>query len=313
MTWPNWMAGVPFFKARRALEAAARRESRPPLLVFDHIPKTAGTTFRRSYLTCALPRDERLILSGGEHNESERQRLISMPPDERQRLRIVAGHGAEALRPHLPGARFITLIRDPVDRAISSYLHARFHEGGDDLWAAVRQNGLTLGEFVQQYEPPDAQSRLLLGDDYATLDAEGIGRRLRARYALVGYTEAFAEFIFLLHRNEGLPLCLFNDRLVRAERSEYVPSAADVDLVRRLNEADTRLHRIVREDFHARLDRLNPPERQTLARYLDTLNAFRADTHGDVSQAVRLDDSARAGPSGKYVSSVFGPFAVRHR
>lgn len=305
MTWSNWMAGLPFLTARRALDETTPREGRHPLLVFDHIPKTAGTTFRRSYLTCALPRDERLILSGGEHNESERQRLISMTPDKRQRLRVVAGHGAESLRPHLPGARFITLIRDPVDRAISSYLHARFHEGGDELWAAVRQNGLTLGEFVRRYVPPDAQSRLLVGDDYTSLDAGRMRQRLRARYALVGYTEAFAEFVFLLHRTEGLPLCLFNDRLVRAERSEYVPPAADIDLVRQLTEADTCLHRIVREDIHARLDALTAAERRTLARYLEALKAFRAETHGDVSQAVRLDDSARHGRFGHYVASVF--------
>ena len=196
------------------------------LLVFDHIPKTAGTTFRRSYLTAALPAAERWILGGGETNARDRERFLSLPSAQRDRIRVVAGHEAGSMRPELPGARFITVVRDPIQRAISSYLHARFHEGGEKLWPDVREQLLSLAQFAQRYIPPNYQSRVVLGDDYEGLDADRIRQRLSERYALVGYTEAFDEFVYLLHEIEGLPLCPYANRLVRPERESYVPATA---------------------------------------------------------------------------------------
>jgi hypothetical protein len=248
------------------------------LLVFEHIPKTAGTTFRRSYLTAALPPAERWILGGGETNASDRERFLSLPPAQRDRIRVVAGHEAESMRPQLPGARFITVVRDPVQRAISSYLHARFQEGGEKLWPDVREQGMSLAQFAQKYVPSNYQSHVILGDDYAQLDADQIRRRLEERYLLVGYTEAFDEFVYLLHEREGLPLCPYANRLVRPERESYVPGEADLDAVRRSHLVDAVLHQIVKEDFQSRLDALPADSRDRLRQFLASLRAFRADS-----------------------------------
>lgn len=303
-------------RRRRSLEqrlAAERNATQPPfpsadrpLLVFDHIPKTAGTTFRRSYLPCALPRHERFVLSGGQHNARDRERLLSMTPDALGRLRIVAGHDTDVLRTRLPGARFVSLIRDPVHRAVSSYLHALLHDSEENLWADVREQKQSLRRFVSQYVPANAQSLTILGQDYASLDAAGMQARLNARYALVGCTEQFAEFVFMLHAMEGVPLCLFNNRLVRHERAQYAASDEDLAFVRERNAVDARLHHIVREEFAGRTARLPHALQARLRRYLDALDRFRAETGGDVRQAVRLDDSAREGPFEAYWHAVFG-------
>ena len=156
------------------------------LLVFDHIPKMAGTTFRRSYLTAALPAAERWILGGGETNARDRERFLSLAPAQRDRIRVVAGHEAGSMRPELPNARFITVVRDPIQRVISSYLHARFQEGSEKLWPDVREQGLSLAQFAQRYISSNYQSRVLLGDDYERLDAVQIRRRLGERYSSLG-------------------------------------------------------------------------------------------------------------------------------
>jgi len=248
------------------------------LLVFDHIPKTAGTTFRRSYLTAALPASERWILGGGETNARDRERFLSLPSAQRDRIRVVAGHGAESMRSRLPGARFITVVRDPVQRAISSYLHARFHEGGEKLWPDVRERDMSLEQFAQRYIPANEQSRIVLGDDYERLDAGQMRQRLKDRYALVGYTEAFDEFVYLLHETEGLPLVAYGNRLVRAERESYVPGAADLESVQRSQAIDARLHQIVKEDFQSRIDALSAGSRERLQQFLASLRAFRGDS-----------------------------------
>ena len=248
------------------------------LLVFDHIPKTAGTTFRRSYLTAALPAAERWILGGGETNARDRERFLSLPPAQRDRIRVVAGHDADSMRPRLPGARFITVVRDPVQRAISSYLHARFHEGGEKLWPDVREQGMSLEQFTHRYIPANFQSRILLGDDYEGLDADRIRRRLAERYTLVGYTEAFDEFVYLLHEIEGLPLATYGNRLVRAERESYEPSETDLESVRRSHSIDALLHQIVKDDFQSRIDALPAGSRERLQQFLASLRAHRAES-----------------------------------
>jgi hypothetical protein len=259
------------------------------LLVFDHIPKTAGTTFRRSYLTAALPRDERWILSGGDQNAEDLQRFLQLSPQRRRRIRVVAGHYADALREQLPDARFITIVRDPVDRVVSSYLHALFHPGGDELWPDVRQHQMSLRDFANKYEVPNAQTMQLLGE--GCVDEHAIRQRLNERYALVGYTEAFDQFVFLLHLMEGLPLCLYNNRLVRRERSRYQPSSDDVEFVRQVNAKDLLLHRVVRAEFQQRMAALPSVARTTAERYLKALDEFRTVTGGDERQSVRLDEA----------------------
>lgn len=248
------------------------------MLVFDHIPKTAGTTFRRSYLTAALPSSERWILGGGETNARDRERFLALPARQRDRIRVVAGHGADSMRGELPGARFITVVRDPVERVISSYLHARFHEGGETLWPDVREQGASLAQFDQRYIPSNYQSRILLGDDYESLAADQIRRRLAERYALVGYTEAFDEFVFLLHETEGLPLATYGNRLVRAERESYLPPAADVDAVRQAHAIDALLHQIVKDEFQSRIDALPADSHERLQQFLASLRAHRAES-----------------------------------
>jgi hypothetical protein len=311
MMWTRRLAALPFFRPRRTLQEQrldkhAVKRNGAEVLVFDHVPKTAGTTFRRSYLTAALPRDERWILAGGEENERDLERLLSMRDDARRRLRVVAGHGADVLRSRWPGARFITVIRDPVERAISSYLHALFHRGGESLWKPVRDEQMTLTQFVERYQPADEQSRLLLGADYATLGPGEIRARLRARYALVGCTEAFDAFIFFLHLTEGLPLCLFNNRLVRPERQTYEPLVAERETVRRHNAIDSHLHQVVRDDFQSRLDALPEATQAMLRRYLEALNTFRAETNGDLGQAIRLDEPIEDETAARYYTAVFG-------
>lgn len=261
------------------------------LLVFEHIPKTGGTTFRRSYLKAALPSHERWILSGGEDNERDRQRFLAFASEHRSRLgiRVVAGHMAESLRPHLPGARYISVVRDPVDRAISSYLHAMFHPGEEPVSATVRAAQPTLSEYVEQYQAPSEQSQILLGTDYASYDDQQIRKHLNERYTIVGYTEALEDFLFYLHVTEQLPLCLFNNRLVRAERATYVPDPADLAFVRRHHADDVRLHAIVKEEFDRRVSALPGAVVEQMRRYREALAAFHVESGGDVNRFVRLD------------------------
>ncbi len=171
--------------------------------IFDHIFKSGGTTFHSSYLPAAFPPGESIVLRGfAEENREDLERLARLPDEEKSRIQIIAGHNAGRLRPHFPHARFITLVRDPVQRAISAYLHAKYHGDAYAIAGAeIREKQIGLGEFVEQdlfaaryaefVSVHDWQAKVLLGpeDAGATLtDAAGLASRIGRRFHLAGYT-----------------------------------------------------------------------------------------------------------------------------
>src|SRR5947208_10260939 len=89
-------------------------------LIFLHIPKTAGTTLNRilerQYSPLAIfTMDPYRIRATAE-------RLKRLPERRRRRLRVVRGHLFYGIHESLPqGATYITLLREPVARFLSSY------------------------------------------------------------------------------------------------------------------------------------------------------------------------------------------------
>jgi hypothetical protein len=76
----------------------------------------------------------------------------------------------------------------------------------------------------------------------------------------------------------GLPLAMYGNRLVRAERESYVPSETDLESVRRSQSVDARLHQIVKEDFQSRINAVPADSRERLQQFLASLRAHRAES-----------------------------------
>ena len=107
-----------------------RRLQRPEhawALLFAHIPKTAGSSLRDALDQLYLP-DERLYL----YDESTLEGAVhpaefgGVPEEERAHLRFIAGHFYFDLHQQVPQeSRYITAVRDPIDRVASLYFHYR--------------------------------------------------------------------------------------------------------------------------------------------------------------------------------------------
>lgn len=89
-------------------------------LIFLHVPKTAGTTLNRIIEWQYNPVS---IFTVDPHRiRATAARFKTFPEERRRRLRVVRGHLVFGIHEFLPqGAVYITMLREPVARLLSSY------------------------------------------------------------------------------------------------------------------------------------------------------------------------------------------------
>jgi hypothetical protein len=103
------------------------------LCVFVHVPKTAGTSLRGEVAQILQP-DVNIAVDYTDHSRSFHQRMDEavdgfMAEATGARIRFASGHilarHAQRIRGAFPDARFVTFLRDPVQRVISDYRYQR--------------------------------------------------------------------------------------------------------------------------------------------------------------------------------------------
>ncbi|HYI22381.1 MAG TPA: hypothetical protein VEX62_07065 [Candidatus Limnocylindrales bacterium] len=119
-------------------------------LLFLHIPKTAGTSLVRE-LDLHFRADARLHLYDPSPDSIHPDDFPGLPYESRARLRFVAGHFEYGIHELIPRpARYITILRDPVDRIRSLYDHFRSNdEPGEADWHRwIKAHNADLQRFV---------------------------------------------------------------------------------------------------------------------------------------------------------------------
>ncbi|MFQ5846019.1 MAG: sulfotransferase family 2 domain-containing protein, partial [Planctomycetota bacterium] len=203
----------------------------PPEVIFHHLPKTAGSTFRRILESLFEPRE----ICPGEIDDEIRQ----LPPAERARYRLYAGHFSyEMIAAAFPDAVWLTFLRQPIPRVISNYYNLTRPQRHTAQWRrrvaarpAVqrfvdRVAGMTLREFVHLDDPRardrviNRQTRYLVSGCPDPFDGGGeeaacfpvydpaivaeAKRNLRQRFAFVGIQEHFDLSLQLFAMTFGL-------------------------------------------------------------------------------------------------------------
>jgi len=96
---------------------------RRPLYIFHHIPRTGGTTIR-NHLGKNLSKEE--IITVSRKYEQSLRTIKSLSKKERQEITVICGHHAHyGLHRFFPDrkTRYVTFVRDPVERTVSEYKH----------------------------------------------------------------------------------------------------------------------------------------------------------------------------------------------
>src|SRR5258707_12286863 len=116
-------------------------------LLFLHVHKTAGTTLHRIIEREYNPFHIYTIEGG--RVEWSIDHLKKLPEWRRAALRVVKGHMSFGLHEFLPQpSTYITFLRDPVERCISSYFYSKGNRF-NPFYRRINQKQLDLAAFLE--------------------------------------------------------------------------------------------------------------------------------------------------------------------
>jgi hypothetical protein len=253
----------------------------PVLLV--HLPKTAGTTLAQ--LLRYHYRDGAFMGAGN---------VLSRPEEARPRLEAIArkpavrassGHVSFGLAEQvIPGALFVTILREPVARTLSQYWFlTEAARGGGLIPPGLGEDarGLGLEEmFDRGYLLDDLQTRMLCGlvSPYDDIPADGLDRakaNLRDRFAFVGTTERFDELLAVLNLALGWATTAHEPARENPHRPAEVADELCTFAAER-NPRDLELHAFAGELLAGRIDAAVEEEAAVIAEATARWNEARA-------------------------------------
>jgi len=158
-------------------------------IIFTHIPKAAGTTFRNVLINNFSHRH--MDWSTGQNKiAAARHHFPFCSGKEMNKLSSISGHWIRCtneMKKSFPDAKFITFVRDPIDRLISLYKHI----------IVTWDPKLKFDEWVADGSRPEIsnfQTRFIAGK----CDIDRAIEILEKEYFFVGKAELFDESMCVL-------------------------------------------------------------------------------------------------------------------
>jgi hypothetical protein len=261
--------------------------TRPPLLLFVHIPKTAGTAMH-SILNVnpvgrpkAQLRGRNVFRGGGGIERSIYDYLRDAEASSFRHYRMIGGHYPLGIRDCLPPAlkkrrelQYLTFLRDPVDRMLSHFFAVLGEHGGSPDPSQGKKK-LVLSPLAAQASLEDAMAGGYLHDNLHTRMLSGLPEpfgevteetlerakeNLRDPRLVFGLTERFDESLVLIKRRLGLR-CILSRSDPRINQVRPRGQEVPVELAAAAEESnryDMELYRYARELFDAESDLSEP-------------------------------------------------------
>ncbi|HTY55471.1 MAG TPA: sulfotransferase family 2 domain-containing protein [Candidatus Binataceae bacterium] len=235
--------------------------SKDDVIIFLHLPKCGGTTLNR--------------LIEWEYNPLEvfsvdpsffrwsYWRLAKTPIERLKRIRVFKGHMPFGLHQRLSRpATYITVLREPIDRAISSYYYAQSYKLDPQHRIASK---LSLEEYIRTTPKENVQTKLLAGytNGYDFLSGEctpamleTAKRNLSESFSLIGLTERFDESLVLAKIMFGWQIRQYaNFNVTRSRPKKDAVPAGVRELVAERYRFDVMLYEYAEQLFNQTLDK----------------------------------------------------------
>jgi hypothetical protein len=244
-------------------DASGSDEGKDRSLIFLHIPKTGGTTLNG---IIEAQYDPSSIYSLPSHGDIKRYMddFKLLPVEQRIQLKLLKGHllfRARLDQYMSQPCRYITLLREPIDRVISTYYYI-LETPSHYLHKEIVSEKVDLQVFSERDYPAvnNLQTYLL-----ATVDPLLLGKHEESNYpmenliesafanidkyfAVIGVLERFDEFLILLMRCLGWKITHYSKQNVNQmrPRREDVPERT-IETIRNNNKYDMRLYNHARQ------------------------------------------------------------------
>ncbi len=177
-----------------------------PTVIFMHIPKAAGSTLH-GILERQYPKSGIYDIDTSRLHESIDE-FKQLERDKKLNILLLKGHIPFGLHEYLPQqSRYLTMLRDPVNRVISHYNYAARRQD-HYLHETIIKNKMSLKDYVSSgisHEIDNAQVRLLSGHDddlpIGSCDAlllEQAKHNLATWFDVIGIVERFDESVLLM-------------------------------------------------------------------------------------------------------------------
>jgi len=268
-----------FWRKRKTNEE--RAGTLEPVLIFHHIAKTAGSSLRR-VLKANYKRRELLECYGPNRASVDWYDTYyhSLPYRRKAAIKCIAAHSAHYLMPVIDRPfRVFSMLRDPVDRAISLYYftkglaHQGETKGGigarigreierlgwglEDIYLNVGVKDWGLAEERQVFAPFfNGQSRVILAPHRtladlpfytetteAVISFESTLDELLERHYVVGVTEHYEESMALFAETFGWRHVFVERKNTTRQRPRGKEIPADLAmLIRSFNQMDQHIH-----------------------------------------------------------------------
>jgi hypothetical protein len=230
-------------------------------IIYVHLPKCGGTTLNR-IIEWEYPPFKVFSIDPSFFRWSH-QRLLQWPRERLARIKVFKGHMPFGLHKRLSQpATYITVLRDPIDRAISQYYFPLTHR----LQPRHRVvKNLTLEQYVPITPYKNVQTKLLSGLDHgydfvagecSARELELAKKNLATSFSLVGITERFDESLALAKIEFGWRIQQYADFNVTRHRpkKDQIP-ASTRELIIEHNRFDVELYDYAVKLFDERVKR----------------------------------------------------------
>ncbi|MFJ5749508.1 sulfotransferase family 2 domain-containing protein [Peribacillus frigoritolerans] len=227
--------------------------------IFMHVPKTGGTTlsaiFRKQYKPSEI----------FDHDSFQYKvmKMDQLKAEEKRNIKAVAGHYFYGIHQKFSPRPFnyFTMLRDPVDRVISSYYFLKDYPGYEMV------KDMTLEEFVVNGPEASSLQTLLVCGSRKIPDIEKAKENLKT-FTVVGVTELFNETLFCLKKEYSWGDIHYTRKNITKNRlaKEEVPLDL-INLIRKYNALDLELYDYAKKLLYEKLQSLTVDEQKQLEKF----------------------------------------------
>ncbi|MEG9296747.1 sulfotransferase family 2 domain-containing protein [Mangrovibacillus sp. Mu-81] len=235
------------------------------LTIFLHIPKTGGTTLNKIFQKQFS--QEELFDHNRFNGEITKLELLTL--EEKEKVKAVSGHYIFGIHRHfsLP-FNYFTMLRDPVERVVSSFYFLRDFKGYEHL------KNSSLEEFVKFDPQAHNLQTLMVSGIHNSPDLPLAIQNLKT-FKSVGITERFDDSLFLLKNVYGWKDIHYTKQNITKQRPSIneVPEHI-IELIKKNNDLDFELYKVANKLLDDQLKKLTAVERSQLDKYKNERNSY---------------------------------------